>query len=192
MLCKRYLVATEAQDRSGPVQAAVRAVGYVSEDEEEDEEEGSSVEEEAEVDEENGHFPSSEHLPTYSNAVPIGTTGYPIEKKRLPIPGHDSPPGGRRSPVSVPVEVVNGAVSRGHHNHGIVVPNGATFANGTADPAVGGAVAGAGVTRRPSKRQQEKAPEGKAPRMVDAPSPPQADDEPGPAPVEPTRFHEGL
>lgn len=49
MLCARYLVASEQMERSGPVAAAVRAVGYVSEDEgdsEEEEEEGSSVEEE--------------------------------------------------------------------------------------------------------------------------------------------------
>src|ERR1700761_954424 len=48
MLAKRYLVATEAQDRSGPVHAAVRAAGYLSEDE--DEEEGSSIEEDDDVD----------------------------------------------------------------------------------------------------------------------------------------------
>ncbi|KAI0781756.1 hypothetical protein C8Q75DRAFT_571514 [Abortiporus biennis] len=48
MLCARYLVASESMERSGPVAAAVRAVGYTSEDEGEegDEEEGSSVEEE--------------------------------------------------------------------------------------------------------------------------------------------------
>lgn len=52
MLCARYLVASETMERSGPVEAAVRSAGYVSEDEEEltegeeEEEEGSSVEEE--------------------------------------------------------------------------------------------------------------------------------------------------
>lgn len=50
MLCARYLVASESIERSGPVHAAVRAAGYISEDE--DEEEGSSVEEEQD-DEEN-------------------------------------------------------------------------------------------------------------------------------------------
>ncbi|KAJ3717598.1 hypothetical protein DFJ43DRAFT_1099477 [Lentinula guzmanii] len=35
MLCARYLVASEQIERSGPVEAAVRAVGYPSEDEEE-------------------------------------------------------------------------------------------------------------------------------------------------------------
>ena len=46
MLCARYLVASDALERSGPVAAAVRAAGYASEEEEEGEEEGSSVEEE--------------------------------------------------------------------------------------------------------------------------------------------------
>jgi len=45
MLCARYLVASDALERSGPVAAAVRAAGYASE-EDEGEEEGSSVEEE--------------------------------------------------------------------------------------------------------------------------------------------------
>ena len=44
MLCARYLVASEAMDRGGPIEAAVRSVGY--ETEEEETEEGSSVEEE--------------------------------------------------------------------------------------------------------------------------------------------------
>lgn len=52
MLCARYLVASEQIERSGPVEAAVRAAGYLSE--EDDEEEGSSVEEEEE--EENDMF----------------------------------------------------------------------------------------------------------------------------------------
>ena len=38
MLCARYLVASEQMERSGPVAAAVRSVGYNSEDEEEEEE----------------------------------------------------------------------------------------------------------------------------------------------------------
>ncbi|KAI6035733.1 hypothetical protein EDC04DRAFT_2897755 [Pisolithus marmoratus] len=53
MLCARYLVASEQIDRGGPVEAAVRSAGYVSEEEDEEEgEEGSSVEEdEADADE---------------------------------------------------------------------------------------------------------------------------------------------
>jgi hypothetical protein len=50
MLCARYLVASESMDRTGPVQAAVRAVGYVSEEEADSEEEGSSIEEERDED----------------------------------------------------------------------------------------------------------------------------------------------
>jgi hypothetical protein len=46
MLCARYLVASETMDRGGPIEAAVRSVGYETEDEET--EEGSSVEEEEE------------------------------------------------------------------------------------------------------------------------------------------------
>ncbi|KAG8818698.1 hypothetical protein FRC18_012382, partial [Serendipita sp. 400] len=47
MLVARYLVASESMDRSGPVEAAVRAVGYTADDMREDSEEESSVEEEA-------------------------------------------------------------------------------------------------------------------------------------------------
>ncbi|KAJ3871394.1 hypothetical protein F5051DRAFT_457094 [Lentinula edodes] len=41
MLCARYLVASEQIERSGPVEAAVRAVGYPEEEDEEDEDERS-------------------------------------------------------------------------------------------------------------------------------------------------------
>lgn len=51
MLCARYLVASEAVDRTGPVEEAVRAAGYTSVDEEEyDSEEEEEEEEEADVD----------------------------------------------------------------------------------------------------------------------------------------------
>jgi len=48
MLCARYLVASEAMERGGPIHAAVRSVGYETEEgeSEEEEEEGSSIEEE--------------------------------------------------------------------------------------------------------------------------------------------------
>jgi len=46
MLCARYLVASEAMDRGGPIEAAVRSVGYETEEEETDE--GSSVEDDEE------------------------------------------------------------------------------------------------------------------------------------------------
>lgn len=54
MLCARYLVASDQLDRGGPVQAAVRSVGYISDDEEEGDDEGSSIEEEQDDDEDDG------------------------------------------------------------------------------------------------------------------------------------------
>ena len=59
-LCARYLVASEQVDRTGPVEEAVRSVGYLSEDEEledeelEDEEEDEEDEEVATADEGEG------------------------------------------------------------------------------------------------------------------------------------------
>ncbi|KAF8554019.1 hypothetical protein OG21DRAFT_1603770 [Imleria badia] len=93
MLCARYLVASEQMDRGGPVHAAVRSVGYVSDDEEEGDDEGSSIEEEqddeedgdiyqdAVVDEE-GEPPSYSHA--RKNSGPTGRNGYALEK-RTPI-----------------------------------------------------------------------------------------------------------
>ncbi|GAA5987366.1 hypothetical protein JCM11641_006945 [Rhodosporidiobolus odoratus] len=67
-LSKVYLTASEPFDRSGPVPAAVRAAGYVTdeEDEFESDEEGSSVEEEeseyeTEEEEEHGHRHHNHH-----------------------------------------------------------------------------------------------------------------------------------
>ncbi|KAH9964705.1 hypothetical protein BGW80DRAFT_1347388 [Lactifluus volemus] len=58
MLCARYLVASDALERSGPVAAAVRAVGYLSEEEEAEDEEGSSVDEEQrDADDDEGTLP---------------------------------------------------------------------------------------------------------------------------------------
>jgi PH domain len=59
MLCARYLVASDALERSGPIAAAVRAAGYLSEEEDgEEEEEGSSIEEERhEADDDEGALP---------------------------------------------------------------------------------------------------------------------------------------
>jgi len=86
MLCARYLVASEQMDRGGPVQAAVRSVGYVSEDEDEGDDEGSSIEDEHEddddgeiyqdavVDEEGGP-PSYSHPGKNGEAV-NGSNGY--------------------------------------------------------------------------------------------------------------------
>ncbi|CAA7265623.1 unnamed protein product [Cyclocybe aegerita] len=95
MLCARYLVASEMVDRTGPVEAAVRAVGYSEEDlegEEEvdgEEEEGSSVEEEEEeeVDGEAEEVaPPGYTHPEKNYPVEIGPNGYAIEKKSPP--GH--------------------------------------------------------------------------------------------------------
>ncbi|KAK7441839.1 hypothetical protein VKT23_016500 [Stygiomarasmius scandens] len=119
MLCARYLVASESIERSGPVEAAVRAAGYVSEEEDEIEtDEGSSVEEEEdeEEDDEELYEEAEDGPPSYSHnhTVPggVGENGYPVDKK--PLPDDDGEQGGN-------------------------------------------------VSRRPSKRQMEKAPEGKEP-----------------------------
>ena len=73
MLCARYLVASEQMERSGPVAAAVRAAGYLSEDE--DEEEGSSVEEE-EHDEDVGemYHPAQDTIEHEEETVPPSYT----------------------------------------------------------------------------------------------------------------------
>ncbi|KAG1822100.1 hypothetical protein EV424DRAFT_1511522 [Suillus variegatus] len=54
MLCARYLVASEQMDRGGPVEAAVRSAGYISD--EEDEEDGSSVEQDQEDEDEDDQY----------------------------------------------------------------------------------------------------------------------------------------
>ena len=59
MLCARYLVASDALERTGPVAATVRAAGCASEEEEEVEEEGSSVEEEQRAAEDDDVHPPS-------------------------------------------------------------------------------------------------------------------------------------
>ncbi|KAJ7235597.1 hypothetical protein B0H12DRAFT_135864 [Mycena haematopus] len=126
MLCARYLVASEQMERSGPVAAAVRSAGYVSEEEEETDE-GSSVEEEDDGLEYVDAEGDAAGPPSYSNprhSMEMGANGYPMEKK-----GHARQP-------------TNGE--------------------------------GANLSRRPSKRQQEKAPEGRVPHT--APEDAEADD----------------
>ena len=95
MLCSRYLVASEQVERTGPVEAAVRSVGYASEEEEEDEgetgdegehgemiDEGSSVEEEVDQ----AYEDAEEHAPPgYTNPekhypVEIGPNGYAVRQ----------------------------------------------------------------------------------------------------------------
>jgi len=159
MLVARYLIASDSMDRSGPVEAAVRAAGYNSEDEGEgsEEEEGSSVEEEQHHEEQRGREPGGfvsrryslhdDAVPAYtqngyqqqttgkrhSSALEMGPNGYLLEKKSY------APPGG------FPLGDTEGGGGIGQ------------------DPATNGN--GADVTRRPSKRQLEKAPEGRQPRM---------------------------
>lgn len=91
MLCARYLVASEQMERSGPVHAAVRSAGYVSEEEEELSDEGSSVEEDEEdeglyqdagADEERGSPPRYSH-PGKGSAVDLGANGYPVSNLLL-------------------------------------------------------------------------------------------------------------
>lgn len=124
MLCARYLVASEQMERSGPVAAAVRSAGYVSESEEEyEDEDGSSIEEEE--DEVYDEAREEALPPSYSHNTEHA--GYPVEKK----PGANLP---------------------GHLD------------DDEAEPAV----EGAGIVRKPSKRQQEKAPEGRP--LPDEPS----------------------
>ncbi|KAI0050471.1 hypothetical protein FA95DRAFT_1555591 [Auriscalpium vulgare] len=167
MLCARYLVASEAMERSGPIAAAVRAAGYTSDAEDAEEDEGSSVEEERE--EEDGVYqeardvgddetePPSYTHPNRDSTHEVGANGYINEKK------------GRMTP--------------------------------SPDPREGGSN---GVSRRPSQRQQEKAPEGREPHAVDdgagagpveaeegASSSREPEPEPGQAPVE-SRFTENV
>lgn len=85
MLVARYLVASEQLERSGPVAAAVRSAGYLSEDEESGEEEGSSVEEEEDEDEHfhNAREGEEEAVPAYSqpshaSGIEIGPNGYAV------------------------------------------------------------------------------------------------------------------
>ncbi|KAJ7154143.1 hypothetical protein C8R46DRAFT_911806 [Mycena filopes] len=81
MLCARYLVASEQMERSGPVAAAVRAAGYVSE--ESDEEDGSSVEEEDEEDEGLEYADADGEPPSYTNphhTMEMGANGFPVSR----------------------------------------------------------------------------------------------------------------
>ena len=78
MLCARYLVASDALERSGPIAAAVRAVGYLSEEEEGEEEEGSSVEEEQqhEADEDEGTLPPGAYRDVDADTEPPSYRGH--------------------------------------------------------------------------------------------------------------------
>jgi len=130
MLCARYLVASEAMDRGGPIEAAVRSVGYETEEEET---EGSSVEEE----EDDGLYDDARDA---------------VQEDRV-----TEPPG-------------YGDHDEAMHGYGV----------GYGDEKK--------VSRRPSKRQQEKAPEGKGPHLDGHKS---GVNGAGPAPAE-SKFHEDI
>ena len=120
-LSKVYLTASESMDRSGPVPAAVRSAGYLSEDEEdggssveeEDDEEEEEDEEEDEDDEEVDNAPTSTaqsvhttHTadtatgrngapaydgPSTASGQEIGSSGYAVEKKESGASGAAGP-----------------------------------------------------------------------------------------------------
>ncbi|CDZ97524.1 cytoplasm protein [Phaffia rhodozyma] len=75
MLVARYLVASEQMERSGPVAAAVRSVGYRSE-EEESEDGGSSVEDEEEYEE--------NHSVHETSAQVVETDQHPVSLHQAP------------------------------------------------------------------------------------------------------------
>ncbi|CAE6537035.1 unnamed protein product [Rhizoctonia solani] len=98
MLVARYLVASEQLERAGPVAAAVRSAGYLSEEEDSGEEEGSSVEEEEDEDDEedyhNARDGDEEAVPAYSqptrgSGIEVGPNGYALEKKSRGYSGAD-------------------------------------------------------------------------------------------------------
>jgi len=150
MLSARYLVASEQMERSGPVEAAVRAAGYASEDEE-DEEDGSSVgDEDEEGDEADEVYESFGEGEDHTDAAPPSYSR----------PGKDS--GIEMGP--------DGYKEKKGHN--------------------GGAV---DLGRRPSKRQQEKAPEGRPPHPSNVYGGEELEDTGlGHAPTESSRFVEVL
>lgn len=164
MLCARYLVASEQMERSGPIAAAVRAAGYVSEEEDEDEV-GSSVEEEDDneiyqnaVDglEHDGTGPPSYSHPNNDSGYHIASNGYMVRTTYI-------------TPILIPLFLT------------ILLQN-----EKKVDPSLNGE--GANLSRRPSKRQQEKAPEGQPPHMREDAGEP-SNGGAGPAPQE-SRFVE--
>ncbi|GLB40124.1 putative pleckstrin homology domain [Lyophyllum shimeji] len=178
MLCARYLVASEQMDRTGPVAAAVRAAGYVSEEEEEEEEEGSSVEEEPEegVDEE--MYVEAAAEPGEDGQPP----SYSHPEKHISV---------EMGPNGYPIE----------KKHAVYQPNGVAAgpSSGPDIAAQDDAAAGTELGRRLSRRQQEKAPEGRGPAPissvgpdpdVDAAPPAKPEPEPARVPSPPVRVPE--
>ena len=79
MLCARYLVASEQLERTGPVEAAVKSVGYATEEEEEEEEE--ELEEEAIRREEERSVEEERDFQTYEETEDHAPPGYTIPEK---------------------------------------------------------------------------------------------------------------
>ncbi|KAJ3897917.1 hypothetical protein F5879DRAFT_1072179 [Lentinula edodes] len=77
MLCARYLVASEQVERSGPVEAAVRAVGYPEEEDEEDEDER-SLSPSASDEEEDSEFEDTGGVTPYHTVAVGGGGGNPV------------------------------------------------------------------------------------------------------------------
>ena len=142
MLCARFLVASEQMERSGPVAAAVRSAGYVTESEEEEEEEERSSADEGEEDAEEIYEDASAELPGYAQHA---MNGYPVGFFKFSI--------AQGSPTPVVTQVEKADIKTNGNGNGIgPEPN---VDDTPAEP----------LSRRPSRRQQEKAPEGRAPHV---------------------------
>lgn len=194
MLCARYLVASEHMERSGPVSAAVRAAGYASEEDGEgSEDEGSSVEEEEEEEDE---LRNREMTGANGQRMPGGIHAVDGEGTDEEVDG-----GGERFE-----EAHEGAVTDGEDLPSYSHP---TRDSGIEIGANGYALdkkhtSGTnGVGRKPSLRQQEKAPEGRSahvdadgsgPSGVDGLGAATSGGSVGQAPIErsESRFTEGL
>ncbi|KAG1811070.1 hypothetical protein EV424DRAFT_1542614 [Suillus variegatus] len=102
ILCARYLVASEQMDRGGPVEAAFRSAGYISD--EEDEEDGSSVEQDQEDEDEDDLYEDADAVvddeedhktpPSYSNPTKNSFNGthqggYALDKRASSM-SHDN------------------------------------------------------------------------------------------------------
>ncbi|KAG1736308.1 hypothetical protein EDB19DRAFT_1853568 [Suillus lakei] len=141
MLCARYLVASEQMDRGGPVEAAVRSAGYIS-DEEDEEEDGSSVEEEQEDEDEDDLYQDADAVVDDDE-----------EDKAPPSysnPTKNSLNGIRHNGYAVSVLILVEVSANENSAQPEKRPSSMSHDDGTA-------------SSRPSKRQQEKAPEGRPP-----------------------------
>ena len=149
MLCSRYLVASETMERGGPIQAAVRSVGYETEDE--GTEEGSSMEED---EEEDGLYDDAREA---------------VQEERVTEP----PSYEHEEPI---------------HGYGVstfFLVSRFKFGDRSKEQDE------KKMSRRPSKRQMDKAPEGKGPHPEVLHGSRSGMNGAGPAPAE-SRFHEDI